>query len=310
MQRSMSAFEWSLLAVLSVLWGASFLFIGIAVTGLPTLTLVALRVTIAAAVLVGVGRLAGRRLPAEGRVWASFAMMGLLNSVLPFCLIAWAQTRIFAGTASVLNASTPLLTVIFAHFLTENERATRNKVLGVLVGFAGVAVLIGPDALNGLGSDLLPELAVLGATAFYAISSIYGRRFSRIGVSADRAAAGQLTASAAILVPLALAFDQPFSLPPPAWSVWLAVIGLAVFSTALAYLIFYRILATAGATNLTLVTLLIPASAMIMGAVVLEETVSAAQLLGLALIGLGLLAIDGRVWTALRRRIGTTARRV
>lgn len=304
MQRAMSAYEWGLLGGLSVLWGASFLFIGIAVTGLPPVTLVAVRVTLAAAVLIAVGFLTGRRLPGGHRVWASFAVMGFLNNVLPFSLIAWAQTEIYAGTAAVLNATTPLMTVVFAHFLTSDERATRNKVVGVLVGLAGVAVLIGPDAIDGLGSDLLPELAVLLGSVFYAVSSIFGRRFSRMGVSPDRAAAGQMTAAAIMLVPLSLVIDQPWSLPPPSALVIGAVVSLAVLSTALAYTIFYRILATAGATNLMMVTLLIPVSAMIMGAVFLDEEVSPDQLVGLALIGVGLLAIDGRAWRAVRTRIG------
>jgi len=307
MQRAMSAYEWGLLGALSVLWGASFLFIGIAVTGLPPVTLVAVRVTLAATVLIAVGALTGRRLPGGRRVWASFAVMGFLNNVLPFSLIAWAQTGIYAGTAAVLNATTPLMTVVFAHVLTSDERATRNKIVGVVIGLFGVAVLIGPDAIGGLGSDLLPELAVLLASVFYAVSSIFGRRFSRMGVSPDRAAAGQMTAAAIMLVPLSLAFDQPWSLPVPSALVIVAVVGLAMLSTALAYTIFYRILATAGATNLMMVTLLIPVSAMIMGAIFLGEEVSADQLAGLALIGLGLLAIDGRAWRALRSRFGTAS---
>lgn len=297
----MSGLEWGLLLFLSLLWAGSFMFIGIAVRDLPPVTVVASRVVIAALVLLGLGAITGRRMPRGWRVWRSFAVMGLLNNVLPFCLIAWAQTRIFSGTAAVLNAVTPLFTVVAAHFLT-SERATPNKVAGTLIGLAGVALMVGPDAIGGLGHDLLPELAVIGASVFYALSSIYGRRFAQIGVPPDRAAAGQMTAAAIFLVPLAALFDQPWSLPAPGMETVAGLAGLGVLSTALAYVVYYRILATAGATNLMLVTLLIPPGAMILGVLVLHETVPPDQLAGLALIALGLIAIDGRAWSRLRRR--------
>jgi drug/metabolite transporter (DMT)-like permease len=273
--------DWGLVLGLSVVWGGTFFFVAVAVESLPPLTLVFLRVAIAAIVLIVLVPAVGLRLPADLKTWSAFFGIALLNNVIPFSLIFWGQTRIPGGLASILNATTPVFAVIVAHFLTRDEKLTANRLIGVLVGLAGVSVIIGPEALRGLGANLLAQLAVLGAAVCYAFAGIYGRRFRNLGIHPVVAAAGQLSASAIMLLPV--------------------VLGLATISTAFAYIIYFRVLATAGATNILLVTFLIPVSAIFLGTVFLDEQLAGRHLVGMALIGAGLAAIDGR----LLARIGT-----
>jgi drug/metabolite transporter (DMT)-like permease len=299
--RAMGLRDWGLVAALSVIWGGSFFFIGVAVKSLPPLTLVFLRVALAAVVLNLAVPAVGLRMPADRRTWAAFFAMGLLNNLLPFSLIVWGQTHIASGLASILNAMTPVFTVIVAHFLTRDEKLTANRLLGVLIGLAGVGVIIGPDALSGLGVNVWAQAAVLGAGVCYAFAGIYGRRFRRWGVHPVVTATGQVSASAAMLLPLALAVDHPWRLPVPEAPALAAVLGLAILSTALAYIIFFRVLASAGATNIMLVTFLIPVSAILLGSMFLGEALAGRQFLGMGLIGAGLAAIDGRLLGRLSR---------
>ncbi len=297
--RPMTPAEWGLLLGLSVLWGGSFFFVGIALSALPPLTLVVLRVGLAAAILALVLRLRGIPMPRGASVWRAFLGAAFLNNAVPFCLIAWGQTHIASGLAAILNATTPLFGVLVAHVLTTDERLTAHRLAGVLAGLAGVAVMVGPSLLAGLGAEVLAQGAILLAALSYAFAGIYGRRFKRMGIPPLSAAAGQVTAATALLLPVALAVDRPWTLGMPPLTVVAAVVGLAALSTAFAYVIFFRLLASAGATNLMLVTFLIPVSALLLGALVLGEPVVPRQLLGMALIGAGLVAIDGRL---LRRR--------
>lgn len=292
--------QWMLIVVLSVLWGGSFFFNGVLVQALPRFTIVALRVAIAAVALNVVIRATGQRMPGQRRIWAAFFVMGLLNNMIPFSLIVTGQTRIGSGLAAILNATTPLFTVVVAHFLTDDEQMTRRRLLGVLIGLVGVAVVIGLNALRSLGDQLWAQLAVLGAALSYALAGIYGRRFGRQGVAPVVTANGQVTASAVVLLPLALLVDRPWTLPAPPPQAWAAMLGLALFSTALAYVVYFRLLATAGASNALLVTFLIPVSAILLGAAFLGERLGAQQLAGMALIGVGLATIDGRVLRLLR----------
>jgi len=300
---TMTATEWGLLVALSMLWGGSFFFIAIAVTALPPLTVVAVRVTLGAALLFLVVRAAGQRVPGDPRIWAAFAAMGILNNVVPFSLIAWGQTHIAGGLASILNATTPFFTVIVAHLFTRDERMTPSRVVGVLIGFTGVVVMIGVDVLADTEGHFLAELAILGASLSYAFSAVYARRFSRRGLPPLATAAGQITAAAVMMVPLSLIVDRPWTLPMPGWPVLGALVGLAALATCLAYIIYYRILATAGAVNLMLVTFLIPVSAILLGTAILGEALSANHLFGMAAIGVGLAVIDGRPLALLRRRL-------
>jgi drug/metabolite transporter (DMT)-like permease len=297
--RPMGQSEWGLLLALAVLWGGSFFFSKIAVGELPPLTVVLCRVTLAALVLDAIVLLGGWRLPRDPRVWGALFVMGLLNNVVPFSLIFWGQTRIASGLASILNATTPLFTVLVAHAVTGDEKLTPARLLGVVAGIVGVAVMIGPDSLAG-GGQTLAKVAVLGAALSYAFASLWGRRFRALSPTVT--AAGQLTTSAIVMAPLALLVDRPWTLPPPSALALGAIAALAVLSTALAYLLYFRILSRAGATNVTLVTLLIPPSALLLGALFLRERIAPRELVGLLCIAAGLAAIDGRVWRWLHPR--------
>ena len=300
--RSMGPVEWSLLALLSILWGGAFFFVAVAVETLPPLTIVTLRIGIAAVVLYLIMWMTGIEIPAERRLWIAFAGMGLLNNVVPFCLIAWGQIYIASGLASILNATTPFFTAIVAHFLTRDEKLTAARLAGIAVAFAGVVAIVGPETLEGVDADALAQLAVLGAALSFALAAVFGRRFRDMGAAPLVTATGQLTVSTAMLVPLFLAVDRPWSLPAPGWEAGAAVAGLALLSTALAYIIYFRILATAGATNLLLATLLIPATAVLLGVAVLDERLDLQHFAGMALLACGLAVIDGRL--RLRRVTG------
>jgi drug/metabolite transporter (DMT)-like permease len=285
---------WLWLLSLSVLWGGSFFFAKVALSELGPFTVVFARVALAATAFALV-------VPLRWHApWRAYFVMGLLNNALPFSLIFWGQTEIASGLASILNATTPLFTLIVAHFLTRDEKIDRAKVAALLAGLAGVVVLVGPDVLTR-GSGLWGQIACLGAALSYAFAGVYGRRFQRMGVAPVEAAAGQVTASAMLILPIMLITEQPWLMTaPPSSVVWLALAGLALLSTALAYVLYFRILAAAGATNLLLVTFLIPVTAILLGALVLGERLEPRHFAGMALIGLGLAVIDGRMAGLLR----------
>ena len=292
--------EWGLLIILSIVWGGSFFFVGVAVKVLPPFTIVALRVTIAALALNLLVPAMGHRMPTSGKTWLPFLGMGLLNNAVPFSLIVWGQIYIASGLASILNATTPFFTVVVAHFFLSDEKLSGRRLIGVIIGIAGVAIMIGLQALDGLGGGnytLLAQLAIIGATVSYAFSGVYGRRFSGMGLAPLVVATGQLTAASALLIPIALIVDQPWSLAMPSLNVWGSIIGLALVSTSLAYIIYFRILAVAGATNLLLVTLLVPVSAILLGTTVLGERLEPRHFVGMGLLAIGLVIIDGRLLT-------------
>jgi drug/metabolite transporter (DMT)-like permease len=280
---------WIWLLSLSVLWGGSFFFAKIAIGALGPLTVVFGRVALAALALNLINPL--RR----DSPWRTFFAMGALNNVVPFALIFWGQTHIASGLASILNATTPLFTVVVAHVLTDDEKLTASKVVALIAGVAGVAVLIGPAAFLQPTGSLWGELACLGAALSYAFAGIYGRRFRAMGIAPLDAAAGQITASSLLILPIMLVVEQPWTVPLPPSPIWAALTGLALLSTALAYVLYFRILAAAGATNLLLVTLLIPPTSIVLGAVFLQERLEPRHCAGMALIGLGLAVIDGRI---------------
>ncbi len=303
---SMGSVEWAMLFLLSVLWGGSFFFVGVAVRDLPTLTIVVLRVGLAALVLWGIVAALRRPLPRNPNAWFAFIGMGVLNNVIPFGLIVWGQQTIASGLASILNATTPLFTVAVAGFLLSDERINGRKIAGIIAGFAGVVVMIGPGALSGLATDLLAQIACLGGALSYAFAGVFGRRFKRLGVDPIVVAAGQVTGATLVLAPFALFIERPWTLPIPAPSTWAAIVGLAVLSTALAYILYFLILQRAGATNLLLVTFLIPVSAIALGVLVLGEHLNGSEIAGMVLIGIGLVAIDGRMLNIGRRRLANS----
>lgn len=219
--------------------------------------------------------------------------MGLGNNVVPFSLIFWSQTQISSGLASILNATTPLFSVVFAHWLSREERLTPARIAGALIGLCGVAVLMGGAAVNGVGLGLLAQAASLTAAATYALMGFFIRRFATTPPAVT--AAGQLLCSTVFMLPLALIVDQPWTLPLPSAAALGSIVALALVSTALGYLLFFRVLAASGATNIMLVTFLIPVSASLLGVFILGETLELRHLAGMALIAAGLAAIDGRI---------------
>jgi len=226
--------------------------------------------------------------------------MGALNNAVPFSLIMWGQTEITGSLASILNATTPLSAVIIAHFLTRDEKLSAGKILGIFLGLAGVAVMIGLEVLQGLGLGILAQFAVITAGVSYAFAGVYGRRFQ--GTSPMVVASGQLMASSILLLPCALVIDQFWTLPSLLPATWAALIAMALLSTALAYLIYFHLLASSGATNVLLVTFLVPVSAIFLGFVFLGERLEPQHIFGMILIALGLAAIDGRAVNWFRKR--------
>lgn len=301
--QAMTPLEWGMLLALATVGGGSFFFNELAVRELPVFAVVVSRVALAAVILLVVLRLRGERIPLGRRVWAAFFGMGLLNNAIPFSLIVWGQQHIASGVASILNASTPLFTVVIAHYLTSDERMTRGRFAGFLIGFLGVAVMIGTGALRHLGLNVMAQLMCLAGAISYAFAGIYGRRFRAMNVSPVVTATGQVIASSLILLPVMLAVDKPWTLPLPSPTTIAALIGVAAISTALAYVLYFRILATAGATNLLLVAFLAPISAILLGTAFLGEALLPRHFAGMALIGIGLAAIDGRPWKTIARMI-------
>jgi len=293
---TMSAFAWGLLIGLSLLWGGSFLFAEIALRDLPPFTVVLGRVGIAAIALQVMVLLTGQRMPKSLALWGAFLVMGTLNNLIPFSLIVWGQTQITSGLASILNATTPLFAVIVAHFLTADEKLTPSRLAGVVIGFIGTVVMIGPAALGGLGAETLAQLAILTAALTYGFASLYGRRFK--GLPPVVIACGQVTCSTFLLLPIVFFVDQPQNLAVPSFATILALLAIGLLSTAFAYILYFKILALAGATNLMLVTFLIPISALFLGTFVLGELITTSQLIGMAMIGAGLAFIDGRLLPA------------
>ncbi len=292
----MTLLEWGMLCALSLLWGGAFFFNSVAVKELPTVVVVTSRVSLAAIILHLALRLGGNRPKMTRELCGAYVVLGMLGNVIPFSLIVWGQSHIPSGLAAILNATTPLFTVILAQFLTADERLTPGRFLGVGIGLAGVMIMIGGDALQALDVNIAAQLGCLAAAFCYALGGVFALRFKAIGVSPMEIGAGQLTAASVLLIPVMLAVERPWSLPAPGAAAVCAVVGLAALSTALAYILYFRILASAGVTNLSLVSFLIPVSAILLGVVVLGEALRPKHLLGMALIGCGLVAIDGRLW--------------
>ncbi len=308
-QRAMTATEWGLLLLLSLMWGGSFFFIGVSVKALPPFTIVAARVSIATALLWFAAPLTGVSLARLRAAAPALAVLAFLNNVAPFSLLTWSQTHLASGLVSILNATTPVFTVVVAHLCTIEEKLVPRRLAGALVGLAGVAAMIGPALLGGFADHLAAELAALLAALSYAAASVFARRFRRLGLTPFDVATGQVTASSLVLLPLAALVDAPWRLPAPGGAAIAAIVSLGALSTALAAVGYFRSLAGAGATNVVLVTLLAPATAILLGAVVLGESLAARDFVGLGLIALGLAVIDGRLPQAARARLAAAGRR-
>lgn len=294
---------WGLLLALALLWSASFIFVKIAAAEVPAFTLVFVRVGVATLVLHAVVLARGGHYPGRPAVLARFALMGFMNNVVPFTLIVYATARLGAGTASILNATSPIFALLVAHAATDDEKITAAKLAGILLGFAGIAAMAGPEAAAGLTGDLLAISAMLVACLFYGLSAVHGRSFG--GIDPIMSATCQLTAATFLLAPIALSVERPWTVPLPGGGAILAMAALALASTALAYVIYYALIRRAGATNTILVTLLIPVGAVFFAWAFLGEALSIEEAAGMLLIGFGLVIIDGRL---LRRFSGSDAR--
>jgi drug/metabolite transporter (DMT)-like permease len=291
--------SWTLLLLLALLWSVSFIFIKVAGEELPVFTLVLIRVGLAALVLHMVVLASGRAYPRQPGLLLRYVVMGVLNNVIPFALIFHATVSIGAGAASILNATSPIFALLVAHVVTADEKVTTAKLAGILLGWGGVAVMVGPGALAGLTGELLPAGAMLLASFFYGMAAVFGRSFRDIDATVS--ATYQLTASTLILLPIALVVDRPWLLPMPSATTIVSAVGLAILSTSLGYVLYYALIRRAGATNTILVTLLIPVGGVVLSWLLLGEALTPAEAAGMLLIGSGLLVIDGRALQGLRR---------
>lgn len=290
--RAIGPAEWAALLTLSVIWGGSYLFMKIAVVELPVFVIVFSRVALGAMTLGVILLLMRQSLPGKLEHWLAFFGMGLLNNAVPMSLIVFGTQSISAGLASIINALTPLFTILIASKLTSDEALTPNKVIGVIIGFVGVIILIGPGLVFEHDISVIGELACVGAALSYACSNVFGRRFARLGLKPLAIAFGQTTSASVILLPFALIMNAPWTLPTPSFTVALSVVALGMLCTGVAYLLFFRVLTKSGATAIALVTLMIPPSAIALGAVVLGEKLILQHALGLVVIAIGLIVVN------------------
>ena len=297
----MTGFEWMLLVLLSVVWGGSFFFNAIALREFPTLSIVTARVGLATLALLFLMKMLGQGIQLNRQILKAFFGMSFLNNVVPFSLIVWGQQHIASGVASILNATTPLFTMLVAHWFTTDEKINPRRLLGVLTGMGGVGLMMGLDSMESSGFHLLGQSAILLAAFSYGLAGVYGKRFAQLEIPPLATTTGQLCASSMILIPLTFWIDQPWTMAIPSFEGMSSLLGIALLSTALAYVIYFRLLKTAGATNLLLVTLLIPVSAIILGVFLLDESLEPQHLSGMAVISLGLLIMDGRLLQFFRK---------
>ncbi len=297
----MKARDWGMIAILAAVWGGSFLFIELGLTGFGPLTLVFLRMALAIPPMLLVLGWLGLKLPTDAPSWLHLTALGFLNIAFPMALFFWAQTRIDSGLASILNATVPLWGVLLTHFFTDDERATPSKLTGLLMGFAGLVLVIGPAALGGFGDDLVAQLACLLATFCFAAAVIYARKLGT-SIAPMSAATGQIITGAVLLAPFPLLFEAPFAAAPPSATAIFALLMLAFAGTSFAYFIFFRLIDSAGANNAMLIALVMPPVALVLGVVVLGERLTSAHVGGMALILAGLAIIDGRIIARLAPR--------
>lgn len=281
----------AVLLLLGALWGASFLFIKLGLESFPPLTLVSLRLLSSAVLLYALLRLRGGRLPATRRGWADLAFVGVFGTVLPWLLITWGEQHISSGLAAILNATTPLFSILLAYVWTREEQLSAARTAGVLLGFVGVVVAVGADNLDLASSGTQGQLAVLGAAACYGVSAIYGRRAFR-GLPPLVPAAGQMITGSAALVPIALLVDGPPTATPTLAALG-GMAGLSLIGTVLAYILFYWLLERLGASRASMVTYLLPPFALLYGWLWLQEPLHSNALLGLGLVVAGILVANG-----------------
>jgi drug/metabolite transporter (DMT)-like permease len=291
----LGATEWGLIVLQSMLWGSAYFFIAIAQPELPPLTIAALRAVPAALALLIIVLSLGYRLPATLAEWRIFILFAAFNNVLPFVLIVWGQARATGGMAAILNASAPLFGIFLAHIITHDEKLSWHKLIGILVGITGVVVLIGEQFLFGATADVLARLALLAAPLLYVCANLFARvRLAHYPPFV--VAVMQMLGAVLVAFPVALAIDQPWRLPMPSWAALGAILGMGLFGSAFASLCHFTVLQRAGATNASLVTLLIPVTPIALGWVFLGETLTPRDILGALTIAAALIIIDGRLF--------------
>jgi len=282
------ALELGLLFLLATLWGASYSLIKIGVSTIPPITLIAARTLIAGLILVSIIRIRGLKLPTNAATWRLFLFQACLNSVLPFTAIAWAEQTTEAGLAAILNSTTPIFTFLITLMFTRHEPVTGRRLFGVAAGLTGTCLIIGMQALGGLGNELWAQLAIVAATICYAGAAIFGRNFK--GLDPMLPAAGSLICGAIILIPLSLIIDRPWTLEPSENSM-LALLGLAVFSTAAAFTIYFRLIQTLGPVGTTAQAYLRVPIGVGIGVIFLGERLTSTAWLGLAFVIIGVIAM-------------------
>jgi drug/metabolite transporter (DMT)-like permease len=294
----MNAKQWGLLFLISFTWGLSFFFIEIILREIAPFTLVFYRISIAALIAVTWLYFSGKRLPFDRHSWGKFFVLGAINNLIPFSLISWGQVYISSSLASILNATTPLFAAVLAHFLTSDEHLTGHRIVGILLGIIGVGLLVGPEALYGMSSNVLGQYAILAAAISYACGGIYTRQLKDMPVLV--AMTGTLIAASILTLPLVLIYEYPVKTSLH-WTTIGALLGISVFGTAFAYMLYFHIIRTVGATNTLLVTFLVPITALLLGVLVLKESLSQHAIVGMLVIFAGLVAVDGRLIRKLLR---------
>ena len=290
---AMTLTDWGLLVALAAVWGGSYVFIKVAVEDIGPLSVVFMRTALAATILYGILRLRGLNMPRTAHAWKHYAVLGATNGAIPFSLIFWGETRIPSALAGILTAMVPIFTVLAAHVMTHDERLTPAKIAGIGLGMVGVIVILGEGLSTLNDGSLLGKLAVVVATILYGYSNVYARKVK--GRPPLELACGQMTAAAIWTLPLML-LDRPWSTAHWHGDAIAALLALVLISTVLAYMLYFRLLATVGATNTSQIGFLIPVSAMLLGVFTLNEHIAPIQLAGLLLIVLGMTVLDGRLW--------------
>jgi drug/metabolite transporter (DMT)-like permease len=292
--------DWGLLLLLSLLWGGTFYFYKVLDdAGLPALTLVLGRVGIAAIALLPIMWLWRLSLPTRLADWTPYIFIALMNNVIPYLVFATCETQISSGLASIVNATTPIFTAIIAHVRTKDERFSANSIAGIAIGFIGIVVLVGQDVVHGLNLASIAQIACFIAPVCYGFAAVNARSFR--GKSPIVVSTCQLIVSSIIVLPFELVIDKPWTLPMPSPATWAAMLGMAVLATSAAYIVYFALIRYAGAVNASLVTLLVPPVALLLGGLFLHEHLGWSTLAGMALILIGLIALDGRLTKVVRR---------
>lgn len=280
--------EVALLAVLATLWGASYTFIRIGVETIPPITFIAARTLIAGVLLLALIKIRGLSLPMDAAIWKRFFIQACINSVVPFTLIAWAEQTVNAGLATILNSTTPIFAFLLTVLITRHEAVTTRKLFGTIAGVIGISLIIGMEAFQGIGKELVAQLAIVAATISYAAAAIFGRGFK--GLDPMMPAAGSMICGAVILIPISLIVDQPWTIAPSADSL-MALLGLSVFSTALAFVIYFRLIHTLGSVSTTSQAYLRVPIGVGIGVIFLDETLASTAWLGLVFVVIGVAAM-------------------